>query len=81
MDFFSRNEWQRLFGKLATDPDHYSVFLPFHFPFEESHQIEITVNPENVNKTYAYDHDLDSADLKLHVVCLSIREGVNAPFF
>ena len=47
VDFFSRNEWQWLFGKWGTDPDHYSVFLLFHFPFEETHQIEITVNPEN----------------------------------
>ena len=82
VDFFSRNEWQQLFGKWAIDPDHYSVFLLLiHFPFEENHQIEITVNPENVNKTCAYDHDLDSADLQLHVVCLWIREGVHAPFF
>ena len=50
VDFFSRNEWQQLFGKWATDPDHYSVFLPFHFPLEENHQIEITVNPENEAK-------------------------------
>ena len=28
-----------------------------------------------------YDHDLNSADLQLHVVCLWIREGVHAPFF
>ena len=27
------------------------------------------------------DHDLDSADLQLHAVCLRIREGVHAPFF
>ena len=47
VDFFSRNEWQWLFGKWGTDPDHCSVFLLFHFPFKETHQIEITVNPEN----------------------------------
>ena len=47
VDFFSRNEWQWLFGKWGTVPDHYSVFLLFHFPFEQTHQIEITVNPEN----------------------------------
>ena len=33
----------------ATGPDHYSVFLLFHFPFEENHQIKITANPENVD--------------------------------
>ena len=49
VDFFSRNEWQQLFGKWATGPDHYSVFLLFHFPFEENHQTKITANPENVN--------------------------------
>ena len=27
------------------------------------------------------DHNLDSADLQLHAVCLRIREGVHAPFF
>ena len=34
-------------------------------------------------KQNLYDHDLDSADLQLHllVVCLRIREGVHAPFF
>ena len=42
--------------------------------FEETHQIEITVNPEN-------EANLDSADLQLHAVCLRIREGVHAPFF
>ena len=31
----------------ATGPDHYSVFLLFHVPFEENHQI--TANPENVD--------------------------------
>ena len=84
VDFFSRNEWQQLFCKWAINPDHYSVFLLFQFPFEENHQIKITVNPENVNKTrlsYDHYHDLDSADLQLHVVCLWIREGVTAPFF
>ena len=32
-------------------------------------------------KQTLYDHDLDSADLQLHAVCLRIREGVRAPFF
>ena len=49
VDFLSRNEWQQLFGKWATEPYHYSVFLLFHFPFEENHQIKITANPENVD--------------------------------
>ena len=65
----------------ATGPDHYSVFLLFHFPFEENHQIKITANPENEIYGCPYDHHLDSADLQLHVVCLWIREGVYAPFF
>ena len=55
-------------GNWGTDPDHYSVFLLFHFPFEETHQIEITVNPEERSKPLIDDHDLDSADLQLHAV-------------
>ena len=70
-----------VFGKWATVLFPYSVLLFFPFLFEENHQIEITVNPENVNKTrarlsYAYNHELDSVDL--HVACAWIRQSVQA---
>ena len=77
--FFSRNEWQWLFGKWGTDPGPLLRLLALSLPFRGNSSIEITVNPEN--EASLYDHDLDSADLQLHAVCLRIREGVHAPFF
>ena len=79
VDFFSRNEWQWLFGKWGTDPGPLLRLLALSLPFRGNSSIEITVNPEN--EASSYDHDLDSADLQLHAVCLRIREGVHAPFF
>ena len=63
----------------ATGPDHYSVFLLFHFPFEENHQNQNHSEPRERRST-AVDTTTTSRRTCSCMYSL-LAEGVYAPFF